>query len=175
MTSAIGKPVRMRRGGFSLIEILLVLALMAIGGTVVILNFNAYAERGEENDAAEQLGQVVRKARFLAAQDRRETRMRFDPEGGRLLVERATVTLHSETLRPEFRSNGVASMTFLRIPSAEGTGTPPPPAAAREPLAAVRFAPDGSCTPFVAEIDIGSGTPRRLAFDPFSNLRKDLE
>ena len=160
MTSAIGKPVTMRRGGFSLIEILLVLALMAIGGTVVMLNFTAFADRGEQNDAVEQLSKVVRKARFFAAQDRRETRMRFDSEGGRLLVERETFTLHAETLRPEFRGNGGASVTFLRVPSAEGLQSPPTPADAREVIPSVRFASDGSCTPFVAEIDTGSGTPR---------------
>ncbi len=175
MTSAIGKPAAMRRGGFSLIEILLVLALMAIGGTVVILNFTAYADRGEQNDAAELLTQAVRKARFYAVQDRRETRLRFDPEGGRLVVERETVTLHAETLRPEFRGNGGGSVTFLQVPSAGGLSPPPPFTEAREPLAAVRFSPDGSCTPFVAEINTGYGTPQRAAFDPFSNLRKAME
>lgn len=175
MISAIGKPIPMRRGGFSLIEILLVLALMAIGGTVVILNYTAYADRREQNHVVEQLTQTVRKARFLAAQDRRETRMRFDPEGGRLLVEHKNFTLHSETLAPEFRGNGGATIRFLRVPSAEGLSPPPPASAAREPLAAVRFASDGSCTPFVVEVDPAIGATQRLAFDPFSNLRKDLE
>lgn len=174
MTSAIGNSP-MRRGGFSLIEILLVLALMAIGGTVVILNFNAYADRGEENDSITLLTQAVKKARFLAVQDRRETRLRFEGESGRLLVERATLTLHAETLRPEFRGNGGGSVTFLRVPSAEGLRPPPSAADASEALSAVRFAPDGTSTPFVAEINPGSGTLSRIAYDPFSNLRKDLQ
>ena len=175
MTSAIGKALTTCRAGFSLIEILLVLALMALGGTVVILNFNAYADRGQDNDAVAQLTQAVQKARFFAVQGRRETHLRFNPDSGRLLVERDKLTLHQENLGTDFRGYNAKQVTFLRVPSAEGLETPPRPAAAEEPISVVRFAPDGSCTPFVAEIDTGFGTPRRLAFDPFSNLRKDLE
>ena len=34
------------RGGFTLIEVLLVIALIAIASTTVIVNFNAFTERG---------------------------------------------------------------------------------------------------------------------------------
>ena len=40
----------MRRGGVSLLELLLVLALMAIGGPVAILHLPSYADRGAPND-----------------------------------------------------------------------------------------------------------------------------
>lgn len=175
MTSAIGKPAEMRRDGFSLIEILLVLALMAIAGSMVILNFSAFGDRGDQASSLEQLTQVVRKARYLAAHDRREAGLRFESEGGRLLVERDNFVLHEEKLGPGFLGNGGGSVRFFRVPSAEGLNTPPVPVDAREGIAVVRFAPDGTCTPFVAEIDYGSGRPERYAFDPFSNLRKDLE
>ena len=39
----------------------------------------------------------------------------------------------------------------------------------------VRFAPDRSSSPFVAEIDNGQGTPVRLVFDPFSSLVRSPE
>ncbi|CAI8276215.1 MAG: Uncharacterised protein [Opitutia bacterium UBA7350] len=175
MTSAIGNLPKTRPAGFSLIEILLVLALMAIGGTVVILNFQAYADRGQQNDTVEVLTRSVQKARFFAVEGRVETQLRFDAERGCLLVERAGLSLYDQDLGSEFRGYNGNRVIFLRVPSAEGLESPPPPSEAEDPITHVRFAPDGSCTPFVAEINSGSGKARRLAFDPFSNLRKDLE
>ncbi len=163
------------RSGFSLIEILLVLALMAIASTVVILNFNAFSERDNGPNAFENLKQAVRQARFLAAKERLETQLSFDPESGSLVINREASVLERLQLDPSFKGRGGSEIRFYAIPSSKGLLDPADGSDAKTKIERVRFAPDGSSTPFVAEIDYGRGTPARFDFDPFSNLIKEVK
>ena len=56
--------------GFSLIEIVLVLGLMAFAAAVVITNFASLADRGDSQTSEEILQAAVREARFVAASER---------------------------------------------------------------------------------------------------------
>ena len=65
---------------------------------------------------------------------------------------------------------GAGGIRFFLISPAEGLA--PFPEAERSALeaASVAFAPDGSSSPFIVEIDTGEGVARRLRYDPFSSV-----
>ncbi|MFU8848113.1 MAG: Tfp pilus assembly protein FimT/FimU [Opitutales bacterium] len=155
------------RGGFTLIEILLVIALIALASTVVILNFNAFTDRGESTSPEEVLTAAIRKARFIAAADRVTAKLRYDQESGTLQIEPGG---ESFTINPDFGPDGRGEIRFFLIPPAEGLGRFPDPTRTTLRTPVVAFAPDGSSNPFLAEIDSGSGTPTRLRYDPFSSV-----
>jgi general secretion pathway protein H len=170
MTLATGrnKPPRLRsdRSAFTLIEIVLVIALMAVAASVVIANFVAFADRGQESSPEETLHAAIRSARFQAASERIPATLRFDKETGTLIISSG----ESFPLNTDFGKDGRGEIRFYLVPPAEGMA--PFPDAERSQLETkeISFAPDRSSSPFVAEIDSGSGSPERLVFDPFSSL-----
>ncbi|MFO8027970.1 MAG: type II secretion system protein, partial [Opitutales bacterium] len=155
------------RRGFTLLEILLVIGLIAIASSVVIVNFVAFTDRGDSTAPEEVLTQAIRKARFVAAADRITTRLRYDDESGHLRID---PTDERFEINSDFGREGRGEIRFFLIPPAEGLGPFPDPERSTLETPAVAFAPDRSSSPFIAEIDSGRGTPTRLRFDPFSSV-----
>lgn len=155
------------RGGFTLIEILLVIALITMVSSVVIINFNAFIDRGESTSPEEVLTAAIRKARFTAAADRVRVKLGYDEDSGSLQIEPGG---ESFSINADFGSGGRGEIRFFLIPPAEGLGRFPDPTRTTLRTPVVAFAPDGSSNPFLAEIDSGSGTPTRLRYDPFSSV-----
>lgn len=168
MTLATGnrRPGTARRG-FTLLEILLVIGLIAVASSVVIVNFVAFTDRGDSTAPEEVLTQAIRKARFVAAADRMTTRLRYDDESGHLRID---PTDERFEINSDFGREGRGEIRFFLIPPAEGLGPFPDPERSTLETPAVAFAPDRSSSPFIAEIDSGRGTPTRLRFDPFSSV-----
>lgn len=167
MTLATGRNKRRpASAAFTLVEIVLVIALMAMAASVVIANFVAFADRGEETSPEETLRAAIRSARFHAGSSRQITTLRFDKENGQLLVSSG----EEFKLNDDFGKGGPGEINFYLVPPAEGLA--PFPEAERSDLetSSVSFAPDRSSSPFVAEIDTGRGNAERLVFDPFSSL-----
>jgi type II secretory pathway pseudopilin PulG len=160
-----------RRAAFTIIEVVLVLALMAVAASVVIANFVAFAERSGQLSAEETLHAAIRAARFQAASTRRATELRFDKESASLVVDSGK----NFPLGPDFGENEAGEIRFYLVAPVNGLASFPEPSQSRLETTSVRFAPDRSSTPFVAEIDSGRGTPRRLVFDPFSSLVRNNE
>ena len=69
MTLVIGtnKNAHFAEKAFSLIEIVLVLALIALATSAVILNFDSFIGKGEKISTRESLSQAIRYARIEAA------------------------------------------------------------------------------------------------------------
>lgn len=172
MTLATGKNnTRPTVAAFTLVEIVLVIALMAVAASVVIANFVAFSERGNETSPEETLRAAIRSARFHAASEREITTLRFDKESGALAISSG----ESFPLNEDFGKDGRGEIRFYLVPPAEGLA--PFPDADRTDMESseIRFAPDRSSSPFVAEIDVGSGNAARLVFDPFSSLVRSPE
>ena len=155
------------RGGFTLIEILLVIALIAIAVSVVLVNFTALTERGESTSPEEVLSAAIRKARFIAAADRVITELRYDLESGKLVIEPSGDEF---SINENFGPDGRGAIKFYLIPPAEGLRPLPDPDRTTLETRAIAFAPDRSSSPFLAEIDTGQGSPTRLRYDPFSSV-----
>lgn len=155
------------RSGFTLIEILLVIALITIASSVVIINFTAFANRGDTQSPEEVLSAAIRKARFIAAADRVVTELRYDDETGTLVIEPFG---ESFTINSDFGPDGRGRIEFYLIPPAEGLRPFPDPQRTTLKTPTVSFAPDRSSSPFIAEIDTGQDSPVRLRYDPFSSV-----
>lgn len=177
MISATGKASGKAAGrasaatAFTLIEIVLVLGLMALAAAIVITNFAAMADRSGSQTSEERLQAAVHNARFLAASERSAAALRFDKASGSLQILQANQVKANFPLDERFNTSGPAEMRFYLVPPAEGLGPLPDAASTRLASDHVTFAADRSSNPFVVEIDVGSGTVKRLVFDPFSSLQ----
>jgi len=158
--------------GFTLIEILLVIALIAVSVSVVIVNFTAFADRGDSTSPQEVLTAAIRKARFIAAADRITTKLSYDEESGHLQIDPAGEQF---PINSDFGPDGRGEIRFFLVPSAEGLSPFPEPDRSTLETHAVAFAPDRSSSPFIAEIDSGQGSPIRLRYDPFSSVIRTEE
>lgn len=159
-----------RSAGFTLIEIVLVLGLVAFVAAIMITNFASLASRGDSMTTEEILFAAVRKARFIAASERTTTQLRFDEKSKSLKISSKDSDVETFPMDESFKEDRSAEIRFFLIPSSRGLA--PARDASRTNLEtnAVKFAADRSSSPFIAEIDLGSGTPERLQFDPFSSL-----
>lgn len=167
MTSATGKQ-RRRLSGFTIIEVVLVLGLIALAGAIVVTNFASMADRGGKLSTEETLQTAIRQARFVAASERMVVSLSYDEVTGALLLS----TGERFELGSEYSEEGRGEIRFYLVPPAEGLRPHPDPENTQLETPEVRFAADRSSNPFVVEIDNGSGTPQRIAFDPFSSLRR---
>ncbi len=156
--------------GFTLIEIVLVLGLMAFAAAVVITNFASLADRGDSQSSEEILLAAVREARFTAASERIISELRFDKESGSFVISSDASSSKIFALDESFKQGGPAEIQFYLVPPSEGLAPPADASRTRLETNVVKFAPDRSSNPFVVDIDTGSGTPTRLIFDPFSSL-----
>ena len=172
MTSATGNRSKALSSwtGFTLIEIVLVLGLMAVATTAVIVGFASLADRGDTQTTEEILFSAVRKARFIAANKRTITQLSFDKESNSLQINSDNAESESFPLDEIFKDSRSAAIRFYLVPSSEGLAPARDAVRTRLETNVVNFAADRSSSPFVAEIDFGSGTPERLVFDPFSSL-----
>lgn len=153
--------------GFTLIEILLVIALIAVAASVVLINFTAFADRGEETSPKEVLSAAIRKARFIAAAERTTTKLRYDNESGTLQIDPSGEQF---PINSDFGPEGRGEIRFFLIEPATGMRAFSDPNDAKLETTTVAFAPDRSSSPFIVEIDTGEGSPTRLRFDPFSSV-----
>ena len=158
------------RAGFTLIEIVLVLGLIAVATTILITNFASIADRGDSLTTEEILTAAVRKARFIAARERTTTQLRFDKENYALQISIRNNEVETLPLDESFKETQSAEIRFYLVSSSRGLDPLVDTARARLETQAVYFAADRSSSPFVAEIDSGNGTLERLQFDPFSSL-----
>lgn len=156
-----------RRSGFTLIEIVLVLGLIALASSVFLVNFNAFNDRRGSTNPSDILRQAIRDARFQAAADRVVTKITYDEENGVLLLRPGE---RAYPLGASFGSTSRGEIRFYLLSPGEGLSTPLETADSQLRSPCVQFAPDRSSSPFVVEIDSGQGNPERLVFDPFSSI-----
>lgn len=158
------------RAGFTLIEIVLAIGLIAVATAVLIANFASIADRGDTLTTEETLSAAVRRARFIAASERATTRLRFDKESNSLQIKIDSDEVETFPLDKSFKETRSAEIRFYLVPSSRGLAPAMELVNTRMETKEVKFAADRSSSPFVAEIDLGSGSPQRLQYDPFSSL-----
>jgi Tfp pilus assembly protein FimT len=154
------------QAGFTLLEILLVFALITLASGVIITNFTTFLNFDEQINPEDSLRTSIRSARFQAASERSVTTLSYDDEAGALVVSGG----ESFQLNSNFGKEGRGEIRFYLLPPAEGTGRFPDAETSRLETKKISFAPDRSSSPFAVEIDTGEGSAQRLIFDPFSSL-----
>ena len=156
-TSETGEP-----GGFTLIEILLALALVGllswifVGGSAALLS-----DKGASPD--EQFWKACAAARKEALEEQKSVVMSFDPKGRDFVLSdgsrpRTLPVTGPDDLVIDFHPVQSDSSSSVLI-----GGT----LVETEPLAAVMFYSDGTCTPFRAQVRAGAGA-HLLSIDPWT-------
>ena len=155
------------RRGFSLIEVVIVIALIAIVGSLVVINAEGML-RGlgrEPNDRIFQ--KAVREARFQAASLKENTYLLYDSESGALNILNEAgqnladflITANSGDETPELILEQLLPSSGLNSFSREETSV----------IKQLVFRPDRSSTPFQVTM-LDSGSEFTLRYDPFSAI-----
>ena len=158
------------RVGFTLIEIVLVLGLIAFASTVLIINFASIADREDTLTTEETLFAAIRKARFFAASKRATTQLRFDRESNSLKINIGGNEVETFTLSELSGETSSGEIRFYLHPASKGMSSKDYSTNNLLETKVVKFTADRSSSPFVAEIDLDSGTEKRLQFDSFSSF-----
>ena len=154
------------QAGFTLLEIILVFALITLASGVIITNFTTFLNFDEQVNPEDSLRSAIRSARFQAASERRITNLSYDDEAGALVISGG----ERFPLNSNFGKEGRGEIRFYLLPSAKGMGSFPDAETSRVETKKLSFAPDRSSSPFAVEIDRGEGSAQRLIFDQFSSL-----
>ena len=147
--------------GFTLVEILMVLALMALAATVLIPATGALFNRRGGEDVAEIMSDVLQQARREAVLTGREVVMRFDAPAQRF-------TWSGGGAAHQFALAGPRTAVEFLWPTGGGaillggqlveTGAKP----------VLTFFPDGTCDPVRVQFRPETGAGRVLAIDPWT-------
>lgn len=156
--------------GLTLIEIVLVLALVALASTIVIANFTSFAEKNNAISPEETLIDAVRYARTQAAKSQSITRLYFDKESASLVVQSKRGASKRFPLDEVFSSAAYGTITFALIPPAEGYNPFESITDTSIPIDSVQFDSDRSSTPFNVSIKDRINPAKTIAFDPFSHF-----
>ena len=154
------------KAGFTLLEIILVVALVAVASSIIISNFTTFLKFEDRLNPEDTLYAAIRSARFHAASEREITSLSYDRKSGSLTLS----TGDSFPLNNNFDADGRGEIRFYLVPSAQGMERFSDPEDTKLETREIRFAPDRSSNPFVVVIDNGQGEIEHLVFDPFSSL-----
>jgi len=157
--------------GFSLLEVVLVLGIIAIAASMVITNFSSIASRGEQMTTEDTLRAAIRHTRSMAARHRKELTLSFDQQQGWLVVSDG----RQFKLAAPFARQAADQISFYLVPPSTGLSSFLAPLQTMQPTQKVIFGSDGSSSHFVAEINTAVGTVRQYSYDPFSNLTRKIE
>lgn len=152
-----------------MVELLLVMALIALAAAVAVANVAALFNGLGEPSPEERLREAVRTARFESASRKVPVTVQFLKETAeyRLAARRGGEIVRLPAgFEPGF-SNGV-EFRALRPGEYQGPtlyGEPP-----SDPVERLLFHPDRSSTPFLAVVK-ADGLTERWRFDPFSEVR----
>jgi len=147
--------------GFTLVEILLVLSLMALIAALVMPNVNSILRTISNEEPERILWDAVTSARELALTHNRPVWLRYDKERKALTwndgVDSATKALPA-----------TVTLQFLKAKEGGATILLGGQLVETEEINAVRFFPDGTCDRFRAQLKEGAGAARILAVDPWT-------
>ena len=153
------------RRGFTLIELVIVLALIALVGGLVVINAQAILRGLGQEPVDRVLQKAVREARYQAAYLKESVYLSFDEEESALEV--SSETGQSLARFPLEEDDGeIPEIAFEQI--LPGTGLDRY-RLETVPISNVVFRPDRSSTPFEAVVE-GKSQTFTQRFDPFSAI-----
>jgi len=169
MNRAGGRDRRRQRRGFTLIEMMLVLALIAVFATLFVINANSLGKQSAAQAVEAKFWEAVREARSDAIVDRDAQALRFDAKAVAFVVENArtgvqqTFPISREDWPPDME---LQIALKKRVDRSQFTLVAGQLVDLRE-IPEARFFPDGACVPFVAVFVI-AGAERQIEIDPWT-------
>lgn len=154
-------------GGFTLLELMLVFALIAMFTAALIVNIESMVRQSAASVVEGTFWEAVRTARTNALLQRRTETVRFEPRSGAFLVESWAGQKRFEIDRRDWKSDLKLEIAFKkRLASSQFTLVRGELVDLRE-IPSIQFFEDGTCTPFVLELVVGDAS-RRIEIDPWT-------
>jgi len=153
---------------FSLIEILLVVALIGLVGGLVAINVNAIFAGLGERPLPEVFRFAVREARYIAARDKEPITLRFDAQRSAFIISDDSNAEQSVFETGYLPEENAVKVDFYQILPDVGINSGNILVSARYKISRIVFHPDRSSTPFEVELRYGVQTSTHR-YDPFSD------
>jgi prepilin-type N-terminal cleavage/methylation domain-containing protein len=154
------------RRGFTLIELIIVIALIALVGGLVVVNAQAIL-RGLGEEPAERVFQkAVREARYQAASLKESVFLKFDGDEAAISVVSENGAVLATFRLADDSGRQQPSIEFEQVLPGMGLD---PGRGDTTPVDALVFRPDRSSTPFAVTFDLGPAVFTQR-YDPFSAI-----
>ncbi|MBL9214841.1 MAG: prepilin-type N-terminal cleavage/methylation domain-containing protein [Opitutaceae bacterium] len=149
------------RAGFSLVELLLVLAIIALLAAMLLPGINSLLRSMDEQEPDQVVRDVINAAREQALTGNQTVYLRFDRERKALVWDAGSAP--RERLLP-----GGAAVQFLRAREGGASVLVGGVLLETEEVPLVCFYPDGCCDRFRLQLRVGPGPARVTAYDPWT-------
>jgi general secretion pathway protein H len=146
-----------RVGGFTLVEILLVLAMMALTAAVLIPAAGLLFRRANQENPGDLVAEVLQEARRAAILSGKPVALRFEAGSQRFTWDGGSHVAEGTKLRIDFL-RPVTTGAVLIAGNLVETGA----------LNQLTFYPDGTCDPVRVQIRAASGPAQVLSVDPWT-------
>ncbi len=167
------KKMRKNSFGFTIIEVVMVLGLLAMISGLVIINANAIFRGFEERPLPDILRKVVRDARFQAAKNREPVFLDFDVEKSEFHISNRENNVLQAIPTGYPVDDPDLEIIFYQILPERGTSSFRNFSPNRKKTTYLIFHPDRSSTPF--EVELNYDEERSVhRFDPFSDTEIDF-
>jgi len=168
-SNASGSPARGAVRGFTLIEILLVLALLAVFGTVFVTGITPMLRAMDERGPVQLLSEAILDAREQALVSGREVELRYNAEERRLSWSGADSRTETKVLPLG------TSLELLPMEAGGSILLGGELTEAQEPLRRVRFFPDGTCDAFRVRVREPDRPAALFVVDPWTCAASRVE
>lgn len=156
--------------GFSLIEILLVIALMALITSVVLVNSSSLFKGLGDPPLQDQLKQAVRESRFQAAMNKEPVFLSFDQESGEFHITNEHNSILEKVVTGDVSGNSNLEIKFFRIPPERGIQRSLRRGNFGIKVKRVTFHPDRSSMPFYVHLIFDEDETLSITYDSFSDV-----
>lgn len=158
---------RAARAGFTLLELMLVIALMAVAGSMFLVSLESLGKSSPEDEFESAFWRASALAREHAVAARRTVELRWDEEARAFALEGGGAPAQVPVPTNADAKNRRYSATFTEEVAANDYILVRGALITRRPTPAVRFFPDGSCQAFAVEFSLGDAK-RQVLVDPWT-------
>jgi prepilin-type N-terminal cleavage/methylation domain-containing protein len=143
------------RRAFTLIELMLTMALIALLSSLFIWNINALLKQGELEALQNELWGAVEKAKQAAVFSRQPHKVRFDEKLQSFMVSSGGEEIAFKVDTSGFGEEVEIEVLFKMILPRDGYRLVRGELVTHREIESVTFFPDGTCTPFSVDLKIG--------------------
>lgn len=164
-TSETGKTAA---AGFTILEILLVLFLISMIGTIFVVNIDTALRNQEEATVEAAFWEASREARIQALYSRRPVTLTYEPEASTFHLTSGGAALNSFSAAGVTSQGDPITVQFVQERASNEVTLIRGRLVDTWPIEQVIFYPDGSCTSFWVELNFGSQQTRQIRIDPWT-------
>jgi prepilin-type N-terminal cleavage/methylation domain-containing protein len=154
-------------GGFSMVEILLVIALIGMLASIFVINFDTLLRQNETDSLEQAFWTASSEARNLAMFERRAQDLRYDPESLTYLIGAGENVKRFAVETSSWSDEAQVEVLFKQRLSDDSYRLIGGELITLREAPIVRFFPDGTCMPFILEIRVDEDL-RSIEIDPWS-------